>query len=52
MKQVNGDKSLNLFTAARGPVARGFIEVDMVIPIHLSDPHAASATGLAHCTNV
>lgn len=48
IQRVNKDKNLNLFTAVRGPVALGFIEVDMVIPVHLADPHAC----VLHCVCV
>ena len=48
MQEVNKDKSLNLFAPIGGLVAWGFIKVDMVILIHLADPHphAESATSL------
>lgn len=48
MQEVNIDKSLNLFAPIGGLVAWGFIEVDMVILIHLADTHshAESATSL------
>lgn len=53
LSQVNNDKSINLLAALRGLVAQGFIEVHMVILIHLADPHshAVSATPLSLCMN-